>query len=61
MDFPLEAVTAIVPSPRIGVEVVPSAKTTCLEPFQGLNVWKRDLSLMSVCDAPESMSIIHVC
>lgn len=38
MDLPLEAVAAMIPSPIMGVDVVPSARKTDRDPSPGTNV-----------------------
>ena len=47
----------MVPDPKIGVVVVPSAKVTERDPSQGENVLKKILLVIMVCVAPESISI----
>ena len=47
----------MVPEPKMGVVVVPSAKVTERDPSQGENVLKKILLVIMVCVAPESISI----
>ena len=57
--FPEEVCPAMVPIPRMGVVVFPSASVACLILlFHGVNCVNRALSVIIVCDAPESINIL---